>query len=636
LLGPPSQATQWVQQNRNSAGRVRLGSHAAMAAAVDASRGITPDLLAGADSDDDFEYEEVEVMSDDGADEAASEDLDAALRSLAAFTSKNGAGTQQARAQTPPGTTSKKPEVMDDFLRNFFVKMGLARTCETFEAEWYELKATGRLDAGHLVPDIYLRNSELEEEVASLRRELEGAREIASKASATWDKFRKERDFHRMHHKRVAQEKNKLVLDIKRLKEHYAKYEPTILELKRKYETMTKEKMLASIERDKVTARLEALTTATRPSAARAAGGAAAAPAPTTTAGSPAANARAPVPAPTQPLAATTTATGSAATAGRKSGWATITGAQLPNPFQELEFPPAPIKGWSCTKQFKGHLLSVANVAMHPTKPILVTASDDKTWKMWHLPAGDLIMCGEGHKDWVAGVDFHPAGHSLATGSGDNTVKIWDFEKQKCVLTFSEHKQAVWGVRYHAAGDVLASCSLDHTVRLWDVPAGRCRTALRGHVDSVNDVVWQPYGAALATASSDKTVSIWDARSGLCTQTFYGHQNSCNAVAFTRTGTVLASTDADGIVKLWDTRMVAEIVTAEASQSPANKCAFDRSGRVLVVASDDGRVRGFNGNNGELLCELNAHSDAAQAVVFDPTDQFMVTCGSDNSFKMWA
>jgi hypothetical protein len=32
--------------------------------------------------------------------------------------------------------------------------------------------------------------------------------------------------------------------------------------------------------------------------------------------------------------------------------------------------------------------MSVANVALHPTKPILVTASDDKTWKMWHLPGG--------------------------------------------------------------------------------------------------------------------------------------------------------------------------------------------------------------------------------------------------------
>lgn len=51
-----------------------------------------------------------------------------------------------------------------------------------------------------------------------MRRELAAARDIAARASGTWDKFKKERDFHRMHHKRVAQEKNKLITDLKRLK----------------------------------------------------------------------------------------------------------------------------------------------------------------------------------------------------------------------------------------------------------------------------------------------------------------------------------------------------------------------------------------------------------------------------------
>jgi len=67
------------------------------------------------------------------------------------------ATTPMTEAQ--PGQVTRKPEVMDDFLRNFFVKMGLARTCETFEAEWYELKATGRLEGNQLVPDIYQRNA---------------------------------------------------------------------------------------------------------------------------------------------------------------------------------------------------------------------------------------------------------------------------------------------------------------------------------------------------------------------------------------------------------------------------------------------------------------------------------------------
>ena len=41
--------------------------------------------------------------------------------------------------------------------------------------------------------------------VVALRQELAKMQAIAERAQSTWDKFRKERDFHRMHHKRVVQ-----------------------------------------------------------------------------------------------------------------------------------------------------------------------------------------------------------------------------------------------------------------------------------------------------------------------------------------------------------------------------------------------------------------------------------------------
>ena len=44
----------------------------------------------------------------------------------------------------------------------------------------------------------------------------------------------------------------------------------------------------------------------------------------------------------------------------------------------------------------------------------------------------------------------------------------------------------------------------------------------------------------------------------------------------------------------------------------------------------------FSTTNGELLTELVAHDDAVQAVVFDPAGQFLVSCGSDNTFRMWS
>jgi len=150
---------------------------------------------------------------------------------------------------------------MDDFVRNFFVRMGLQGTLEKFETEWYEMEACGTLNKEDMgvVPDVYNYNQELNDQCFALRLEIDAQKSVVQKASSTWDKFRKERDVHRMHHKRIGQEKNKLLGDIKTLRKHYAQYEPTIKELKRKYELAMKEKMLVRIERDRLLQRLEAV-----------------------------------------------------------------------------------------------------------------------------------------------------------------------------------------------------------------------------------------------------------------------------------------------------------------------------------------------------------------------------------------
>jgi hypothetical protein len=71
----------------------------------------------------------------------------------------------------------------------------------------YELKAQGKLPAAaqEHVPHAYLHNVALSGGVIDLEERLKEAKGVAAKASCTWNTLRKERDFHRMHHKRVNQ-----------------------------------------------------------------------------------------------------------------------------------------------------------------------------------------------------------------------------------------------------------------------------------------------------------------------------------------------------------------------------------------------------------------------------------------------
>lgn len=660
--------------------------------------GSAPSAVMSASADalesDGWKYGAVPELEVEPEVSADADDDDIALLVQHMMKAPAGSGTPGSAAASGPLTADGAPRshldvlpaVADDYIRNFLIRCNLRRSLDAFNTEWYELKAKGALpdDDVMSVPDIYAQHERLSDAVARLRVELGHAQEVASKAQQQWEKLRRERDFHRMHHKRVVQEKNRLVVDMKRLKVHFEGFEPTMRELRGKYEGAMRDKMLLKVERDKLAARVGALEAqvaafeedqgssaaapggAARSAVGRGAGrvpalqttalgrgrqaGAASAAAGRTAVGRPAAGVG----------AAAGGGRGSHSPAGKRSGQAgKLSGSEpagplpedLPNPFAGLAFEPAHASAYAPALTVRAHGAAVTGVAFHPTKPVLATVSDDTTWRLWAMPEGELIMTGEGHRSWCADADFHPAGNHLATCSGDGIIKVWDLASAACSATLSDHTQTVWAVAWHASGDFLLSASMDHTCRLFDMAGGggRVRQTLRGHVDAVNALAWQPFSAVVATASGDKTVSLWDTRTALCVQTFYGHANAVNDVAFNLQGDTLVSCDADGSVRMWDVRMVVERAQGTALKgSPANCVSLDRSGACIAVGCEDATVRVLDAASLtqsqaaggppvalKTLVELKGHGDSVQAVAFDPTSSYLLSAGNDCSVRCW-
>mmetsp|Transcript_135192 Transcript_135192/g.234429 ORF Transcript_135192/g.234429 Transcript_135192/m.234429 type:complete len:580 (-) Transcript_135192:735-2474(-) len=552
--------------------------------------------------EEEFEYESVDIPEDSDEDEeAAEENFQDVLRTV----------KLQQELNAPPEVqpvVTKQPEVVDDFVRNYLVKAGLEKTLDIFEAEWYEKKPEiGKAGMGLenlLVPEVYQQNASTLEELEMIKDELQKTSAQAERGRQVWDKLKKDRDNHKMSHQRVVQEKTKLVTDIKRLQSQCAKYEPTIAEIRGKYEVCMKEKMLVRLDRDKLQSRIKQLETQLKE---------------------------------VQSQQPSKTQLKKEAPAKKAAGDSVWPAEDRHNPFKGVALkPPNNVITWAPKQSHKGHSMSVSCIALHPKTATVATGSDDTTWKLWSAPNGELIMSGDDHKDWVASVDFHPKGTHLVTGSGDATVKVWDFLKAKCVATYKDHSQGVWRAQFNDTGDFVASCSLDHTCRVWDVNSNKCRATLRGHVDSVNGLAWLPYSNSLATCSGDKTISLWDPRTAYCTHTFYGHENACNSVAFTHSGEKMLSTDADGKVYIWDVREVRVLKVVDCGPHPANAISVDRSSTYFAVASDDCTIKLFNmEDEKEGLKQIKGHEDAVLGCAFDPNGNFLVSCGSDASWKFW-
>ena len=136
----------------------------------------------------------------------------------------------------------------------------------------------------------------------------------------------------------------------------------------------------------------------------------------------------------------------------------------------------------------KGHNDYVKSVAFSPDEKHLATSSFDKRLILWQVDTGQPLQVFNGHQNAVVGVDFvprHPQADPAPTGdkgdapllvsaSHDRTLRVWDTESGVTLRVLQGHSAGALKIAVHAApgtgqGVQVFSASNDGTVRRWDI-----------------------------------------------------------------------------------------------------------------------------------------------------------------------
>ena len=167
-------------------------------------------------------------------------------------------------------------------------------------------------------------------------------------------------------------------------------------------------------------------------------------------------------------------------------------------------------------------------------------------------PGTELVRTLEGHSGFVDGVAVTPDGKRAVSASWDKTLKVWDLETGLLLRTLEGHSAHVYGVAVTPDGTRAVSASWDHTLKVWDLETGRALRTLEGHSDSVSAVAVTPDGKRAVSASGDHTLKVWDLETGRALRTLEGHAQSVFGVAVTPDGKRAVSASGDKTLKVWD------------------------------------------------------------------------------------
>lgn len=349
-----------------------------------------------------------------------------------------------------------------------------------------------------------------------------------------------------------------------------------------------------------------------------------------------------------------------------------ITGSE-DNTIAVFEGPPFKFKR---TKQ--EHSRFVQAVRYSPKGDLFASAGFDGKVFLYDGSSSDLVgeIGSPAHGGGVYGVAWSPDGKQLLTASGDKTAKLWDVESRQVVSEFvlgntveDQQVSCLW------QNDYLLTVSLSGFISYLDIndPTKPLRV-IKGHNKPITALTLSEDRSLLFTASHDGFVTRWDAGTGENDRVEgVGHGNQVNGMRV-HDGTLytcgiddsLKQIDIEGNaykpqhLKLGSqprgmdvlkeeniivTASVNEITvskdnqklsTLKVSYEPTSVSCSPR-GHVGIGGNADNKVHIYElqNNNLSLLQELD-HLGAVTDVSYSPDDKYLVACDAHRKVVLYS
>jgi len=238
------------------------------------------------------------------------------------------------------------------------------------------------------------------------------------------------------------------------------------------------------------------------------------------------------------------------------------------------------------------------------------------------------------HSDCLNHCALSPDKKYLLTASIDKTLKLWNIKDSKEVFTYIGHTNQVRCCAYYHHKNCFVSGSSDKTIRIWDTVSGQCLSVLEGHTDIINSCEISEDDHWLITSSHDKTARVWDLLNLKEVLVLKGHSEPLYYAMFSRDCEYIVTSSQDCTAKVWDFMNCSEDIIHKAKKG-ISLCKFVLQGhhkgvvkvdispsKQFILTSShfqDNTTRVWDFNNGECIALL------------DGVDTFSAFL-SDNSF----
>jgi WD40 repeat protein len=277
--------------------------------------------------------------------------------------------------------------------------------------------------------------------------------------------------------------------------------------------------------------------------------------------------------------------------------------------------------------------------ALHGTHRIRIITSPEKTARVWDAERGTEVHVLSGHTDYVNAAAFSPDNTKLITASNDKTVRIWDVISGE-QTAIAQHDSAVSFVEYSPNGSQIISTSEDNTARVWDaatmsvIAVLRDAESARFSPDGSRIITVRPGRSGVTTirnAENGAEIAVINDCSGVLTADRSPDRLREIVIFYGEGREVLRSP------RVWDVASDKEIAVLRGHTGRVLHASLSPDCSRIATTSDDETTRIWETATGREIASLPAprSSGPQPAPIFSPDSSRMVTWPWDGAARVW-
>jgi WD40 repeat protein len=282
----------------------------------------------------------------------------------------------------------------------------------------------------------------------------------------------------------------------------------------------------------------------------------------------------------------------------------------------------------------------VHTAVFSPDGTRVVTASEDKTARLWDANTGQPIGQPMQHDESVTSASFSPDGTRVVTASSDGTARLWNANTGQPIGQPMHHDGAVNSAGFSPDGTRVVTASADKTARLWDAHTGQPVGNSLQLDGSANTACFSPNGTRIVTAcgTADDKMScaqVWDARTGQPVGQPMRHDDAVISACFSPDGGLVLTASYDDTARLWNAATGQPVGQPMRLQDEVLSASFSPDGTRVVTASQDRTAHLWDAHTGQPIGEPMVQTYEINSVRFSPDGTRVVTACWDKTARLW-